>query len=65
MRWAFSGVTIQRDETERVARAPTGGEGAKGGGWGCRAKGARGRPRSICAQGFNVITPIKPCLFGV
>lgn len=27
----------ERVQTERVARAPTGGEGAKGDGWGCRA----------------------------
>lgn len=27
----------RRDQTERGARAPTGGEGAKGDGWGCRA----------------------------
>jgi len=42
-------MVCERDSTERGARAPTGGEGAKGDGWGCRAKGARGRPRKYTA----------------
>ena len=49
MRWTLSGVTNPRDETEREARAPTGGEGAKGDGWGRRANGARGWPRKYTA----------------